>query len=73
MTIPAKTVRIVAQQTYKQKIFDDLDRILEKYPDAKVSDMIWALEATAEVLWRALPAPKKGRKVLERTTRYRVA
>ena len=60
-------------KTYKQKIFDDLDRILEKYPSAKVSDMIWALEATAEVLWRALPPPKKGRKVKERTKRYRVA
>lgn len=59
--------------TYKQKMFGDLDKMLEKYPNAKVSDVIWALEAMAEALWRALPAPKKGRKVIERQRRYRVA
>lgn len=60
-------------QTYKQRIFKDVEAILDKYPRAKVSDVIFALEAVAEGLWRALPAPKKGRKVLERTKRYRIA
>jgi hypothetical protein len=60
--------------TYKQKIFLDIDKMLEKYPRAKVSDVIWALEASAEALWRALPPAKKGsRRVVERTKRYRVA
>jgi hypothetical protein len=59
-------------KTYKQKLFIDLDKMLEKYPRAKVSDVIWALEATAEALWRALPLPKRGRKVVERTKRYRI-
>jgi len=60
-------------KTYKQRMFDDLNKLLDKYPKAKVSDTIWALEAMAEALWRALPSPKKGRKVVERTKRYRVA
>ena len=59
--------------TYKQRIFADLDKILDKYPGAKVSDTIWALEAMAEALWRALPQPRKERKVVERTKSYRVA
>jgi hypothetical protein len=60
--------------TYKQKIFLDIDKMLEKYPRAKVSDVIWALEASAEALWRALPLVKRGsRRVVERTKRYRVA
>ena len=60
--------------SYKQKIYDDLDQILEKYPNAHVSDVIWALEATAEALWRALPmnGNRAGQKVVERTKRYRV-
>ena len=58
---------------YKKKIYADIDTLLGLYPNAKVSDVIWALEATVEALWRALPAPKKGRKVIERTKRYRVA
>ena len=60
-------------KTYKQKIYDELNGILERYPNARVSDVIWALEVMAESLWRALPAPKKGRKVVERQKRYRVA
>lgn len=60
-------------KTYKQRIFYELDCLLEKYPNAKVSDVIWVLEAMQESLWRALPAPKKGRKVVERRTRYRLA
>ena len=60
-------------KTYKQKIYDELDQILERYPNAHVSDVIWALEAMTESLWRALPAPKKGRRVVERQKRYRVA
>jgi hypothetical protein len=60
-------------QTYKQRIFAELDKLLDKYPGAKVSDVIWALEATAESLWRALPLPKAGRRIVERTKRYRVA
>ena len=57
---------------YKQKIFADLDALLDKYPRAKVSDALWALDAVAETLWRALPPPKKGRRVIERQQRYRV-
>jgi hypothetical protein len=60
-------------KTYKQLVYDEIDRILLKYPNAKASDVIWALEAIAESLWRALPAPKKGRKIVERRKRYRVA
>lgn len=60
-------------KTYKQRIYDELDQMLERYPNAKVSDTIWALESMAESLWRALPAPKKGRKVVERQKRYRIA
>ena len=60
-------------KTYKQRIYDELDCLLEKYPKAKVSDVIWALKSMAECLWRALPAPKKGRKVVKRQKRYRVA
>ena len=60
-------------KTYKQRIFDDLNKMVDKYDKAKASDMIWALEAMAEGIWRALPAPKKGRRVIERTKRYRLA
>lgn len=60
-------------KTYKQRIYDDLDALVEKYPKAKASDMIWALEAMAESIWRALPPPKKGHRVVERTKRYRLA
>lgn len=59
-------------RTYKQKLYADLDKLVEKYPRAKVSDLIWALEAVAACLWRALPSPKKGRKCIERTKRYRL-
>jgi hypothetical protein len=58
--------------TYKQRIFADLNKLVDKYPRAKASDMIFALEAMAEGIWRALPAPKKGRRVIERTKKYRV-
>ena len=61
-------------KTYKQKLYSDIDDLLcaKKYTRAKVSDALWALEAVAEVLWRALPVPKAGRKLVERTKRYRV-
>ena len=59
-------------KTYKQKLFADIDALLDKYPNAKVSDVIWALESATEALWRALPLPKGGRKTIERTKRYRV-
>ena len=59
-------------KTYKQRIYDDLDKMLEQYPNAKVSDVIWVLEAMTEGLWRALPEPKQGRKVIERQKRYRL-
>ena len=59
-------------KTYKQKIYADLDELVEKYNNAKVSDMIWALESMVEGLWRALPPPKEGRKCVERTKRYRL-
>ena len=60
-------------RTYKQKFYDEIDQMIERNPNAHVSDVIWALEATIEALWRALPESKKGRKVIERTKRYRVA
>lgn len=60
-------------ETYKQRIFADIDSVIDNYPNAKVSDVIWVLESLSEALWRALPEPKKGRKVIERTKRYRVA
>ena len=60
-------------KTYKQKLYDDLNALVDKYPEAKVSDVLWALEAVGEGLWRALPARKEGRKCVERTKRYRLA
>ena len=60
-------------KNYKQRIYDDLDKLVDKYPRAKASDMIFALEAFASSLWRALPAPKKNKKCIERTERYRLA
>ncbi len=59
-------------KTTKQKLFDDLNVLIDKYPNAKVSDVIIVLESFTEALWHALPAPKKGRKVIERTARYRM-
>lgn len=59
-------------KTNKQKIHDELCAILDKYPNAKVSDVLFVLEAFAEGLWRALPAPRAGRRVIERTKRYRI-
>ena len=59
-------------KTYRQKMYADIDKMLDKYPRAKVSDVIWVLEAAAEALFRALPLPKKGRRVIERTKRYRI-
>lgn len=59
-------------KTYKQRIYDDLDKLVDKYPNAKVSDVLVALEAFGNGLWHALPPPKKGRKVIERTARYRL-
>ena len=60
-------------KTYKQRIYADLDAMVDKYANAKASDMIWALEAMAESIWRALPLPQAGRKVIERTKKYRIA
>lgn len=60
-------------KTYKQKLYDELNALLDKYPNARVSDVIMVLEAFSEGLWRALPAPKEGRRVVERTKRYRLA
>lgn len=60
-------------KTYKQRIFDDLEKLVDKYPRAKASDMIFALEGMAECIWRALPPPKKGRNCVERKRRYRIA
>jgi hypothetical protein len=60
-------------KTYQQKIHDDLSAIIDKYPNAKASDAILALEAMAAEIWHCLPKPKKGRKCIERTARYRLA
>jgi hypothetical protein len=59
-------------KSYKQRIYADLNRILYLYPNAKVSDVIWALDAMADSLWKALPPSKKGRKTVEKVPRYRV-
>ena len=60
-------------KNYKQRVYDDLNTLVDKYPRMKVSDMIFTLEAFSNGLWHALPKPKKGRKVIERTARYRLA
>ena len=66
-------------QSYRKQIFADLDKVLDKYPNAKVSDVIFALESTAKCLWRGLPisTPNKiganKQKIVERTKRYRLA
>ena len=59
-------------KTYKQRIYAALDALVDEYPRARASDMMWALEAMSETIWRALPAPKKGRRVVRRVKKYRV-
>ncbi len=58
-------------KTYKQRIYDDLDALVDKYSRAKASDMIWALQVMSQSIWRALPLPKRGRRLIERTKKYR--
>ncbi len=58
--------------SYKRRIFDDLTTLLDKYPNAKASDVIWVLEAVADALWRALPPVKKNARIIERGKKYRV-
>lgn len=61
-------------KNYKQRIYDDLNKLVDKYPNAKVSDVIFSLEAFANGLWHALPQPRdKKQKCIERTSRYRLA
>ena len=60
-------------KTYKQKIFADLDKLIDKYPQAKVSDLVWALGSFTEAVWRAHP-DKNGQRRLEKgEKRYRLA
>lgn len=59
-------------KTYKQRIYADLNAVVNKYPHAKASDTILALAAMAESICRALPPPKKGRRVITRTKKYRM-
>ena len=59
-------------KTYKQKIFADLDKLIDKYPQAKVSDLVWALGSFTEAVWRAHP-DKNGQRRLEKgEKRYRL-
>ena len=60
-------------KSYKQKIFADLDKLIDKYPRAKVSDLVWALGSFTEAVWRAHP-DKNGQRRLEKgEKRYRLA
>lgn len=60
-------------KTHKQRVYDELNVIVDKHPNMRVSDLITTLESFAEGLFRALPPPKEGRKCVERTARYRLA
>ena len=61
-------------KSYKQKIFADLDQLIDKYPQAKVSDLVWALGAFTEAVWRAHHHDKNGQRRLEKgEKRYRLA
>lgn len=60
-------------KTHKQRLYDELNALVDKHPNMKVSDFIFTLEAFTHGLFRALPPPKKGRKCLERTHSYRLA
>lgn len=59
-------------KTYKQRVYDDLNALIDKYPRMKASDMIHTLEDFAGGIFHALPEPKAGRKCIERTSRYRL-
>lgn len=60
-------------KTHKQRMYDELNVLMDGHPNMMVSDVLFVLETFGESLWRALPEPKKGRKVIERRSRYRLA
>lgn len=60
-------------KSYLKRIHEDLNKLVDKYPNAKASDMIRAMELMTNEIWPCLPKPVKGRKCIERTARYRLA
>ena len=60
----------------KQKLHDDLNALLDKYPNMLASDALLTVQSWMDGVWRALPKPGKGRgkRVLirERRCNYRL-
>jgi hypothetical protein len=62
-------------KTQKQKLYDDLSALLARYPNMWVGDFIDTLDAFGRAMFRALPGPKKGRRLVKlqhRTKTYRL-
>jgi hypothetical protein len=70
-------------KTYLQRIHEDLWVIVDRYPKARVSDTLRALDAFTNEIWHQLPAPKNGKRQIDKhgrsyvkdalTKRYRLA
>jgi hypothetical protein len=59
--------------TYKTRLFDELEKLADKYPNAKVADMVWALQTMTGAIWRSRPRGMDNPRLAERTKSYRVA
>ena len=68
-------------KTYLQRIHEGLWGVLDRHPNARVSDTLVALNAVIDEIWRQLPPPKganamdkHGRKFMKNviTKRYRL-
>jgi hypothetical protein len=70
-------------QNYKQRIHEGIWDVIDAHPRARVSDTLVALDAVVSEIWRQLPAPKKGKRQIDKhgrsyvqdalTKRYRLA
>lgn len=64
-------------KTQKQKLYDDLNALVEKYPNMMAGDFIVTTEGFLQAMYRCLPGKSKTtkRKVLcsKRTHTYRLA
>lgn len=61
----------------KQRLYDDLNDLVDKYPRMYASDFIATLDGFQNGLWHSLPVikgrPKKNQRVVERRSSYRLA
>jgi len=56
-------------KTYKQRIHEDLWGVIDKYPGARVSDTLVALNAVVEEIWHQLPPAKRGKRQIDKQGR----